>query len=102
MDEAFYKDKNLWALLYPIAWVDVDPKSWFGEKLPKHFEENDVNYYIIGSNWVVDEKEDGYDFKGFGFSTIYDSKGKILSQAKEIHKSEIVYAEIPISNIDYK
>jgi predicted amidohydrolase len=44
----------------------------------------------------VDEKEEGYDFKGFGFSTIYGPNGKILSQAKEIHKSEIVYAEIPI------
>lgn len=89
-----YKDQNLWTLLYPIAWVDVDPELWFSEKLPEHFEKNDVKYHVIGANWVVDEKEGGYDFKGFGYSTIYEN-GKVLNQSKEVYKSDIVYGELP-------
>lgn len=96
-----YKEKELWALIYPIAWVDVDPKVWFNEKIVEHFENNSVNYHVIGANWVVDEKKEGYDFKGFGYSSIYQN-GKLISQAKEIHKSEIIYGELPFGSIDEK
>jgi predicted amidohydrolase len=85
-----YQPAKLWALLYPIAWVDdAHPAEWFWHTLPAHVAKFD--HYVIGANWSVDEPQPWF---GYGFSTIISPEGKVLASAKSLHGSEIVYAEI--------
>jgi predicted amidohydrolase len=47
-----YRKHRLWALLYPIAWVDgAHPAEWFWLELPKRVAPFD--HYVIGANWSV-------------------------------------------------
>lgn len=85
-----YEPLQLWALLYPIAWVDDEhPAEWFWHRLPERIKPFD--HYVIGANWSVDQKQ---KWRGYGFTTIYSSEGEILAAAKSLHGSEIVYAEL--------
>jgi predicted amidohydrolase len=85
-----YESEKLWALLYPIAWVDEEhPADWFWHKLPAHLAPH--KQYLIGANWSVDRQE---RWRGYGFSTILGPEGQILATAKSLYGSEIVYAEI--------
>jgi predicted amidohydrolase len=85
-----YQPKHIWALLYPIAWVDENhPAEWFWHKLPKQVAP--FHHYVIGANWSVDDEQSWF---GYGFSTIISPEGKVLATAKSLHGSEIVYAEI--------
>jgi predicted amidohydrolase len=61
-----YQDRNLWALLYPIAWVDNEhPADWFFHRLPVRVQP--FKHHLVGANWSVDTKP---DWRGYGFSTI--------------------------------
>jgi predicted amidohydrolase len=85
-----YQPKNIWALLYPIAWVDGNhPAEWFWHKLPARVAR--FKHYVIGANWSVDEPQLWF---GYGFSEILSPEGKVLACAKSLHGSEIVYADI--------
>jgi predicted amidohydrolase len=85
-----YQSRKLWALLYPIAWVDEEhPADWFWHKLPERIAP--FNHYVIGANWSVDQ---AHRWRGYGFSTIYAPGGGVLSTAKSLYGSEIVYAEL--------
>jgi predicted amidohydrolase len=85
-----YQPKQIWALLYPIAWVDDEhPAEWFWHRLPERIRP--FGHYVIGANWSVDQKQ---AWRGYGFSTIYSPKGEVLATAKSLHGSEIVYATI--------
>jgi predicted amidohydrolase len=85
-----YESKKLWALLYPIAWVDDEhPADWFWHKLPAHVGR--FSHYVIGANWSVDRPQ---KWRGYGFSTIIGPDGQVVATAKSLHGSEIVYAEI--------
>jgi predicted amidohydrolase len=85
-----YQPHKIWALLYPIAWVDENhPADWFWHRLPKRIAP--FNHYVIGANWSVDERQDWY---GYGFSTIFDRNGTVLATAKRLYGSEILYATI--------
>jgi predicted amidohydrolase len=85
-----YQPHHIWALLYPIAWVDEEhPAEWFWHRLPERIRP--FNHYVIGANWSVDQKQ---PWRGYGFSTIYSPGGEVLAGAKSLHGSEIVYAEI--------
>jgi predicted amidohydrolase len=85
-----YKAHKLWALLYPIAWVDVNhPADWFWHRLPRRVAP--FQHYVIGANWSVDQPEKWF---GYGFSTIIDPGGKVVASAKSLYGSEIVYATI--------
>jgi len=87
-----YRPEKIWALLYPIAWVDLaHPAEWFWHGLPERLEKFD--HYVIGANWSVDDRQ---RWRGYGFSTIYAPGGKVLASAKSLFGHEIVYAEIPI------
>ncbi|MFI5380614.1 MAG: carbon-nitrogen hydrolase family protein [Tepidisphaerales bacterium] len=89
-----YQPQKIWALLYPIAWVDTNhPAEWFWHTLPERTRPFD--HYVIGANWSVDEKQPWF---GYGFSTILAPDGKILATAKSLHGSEIVYATIPTAD----
>jgi predicted amidohydrolase len=89
-----YEGKDLWALLYPIAWVDTEhPAEWFFHRLPARVKP--FKHHVIGANWSVDEKQDR---RGYGFSVIISSAGKVVSSAKSLFGSEIVYAELPTGN----
>lgn len=85
-----YRDKKLWALLYPIAWVDEEhPAEWFFHRLPARLKPFD--HHVIGANWSVEKKQ---SWRGYGFSTIYRRGGSIAATAKTLYGSEIVFAEL--------
>lgn len=85
-----YESEKLWALLYPIAWVDEEhPAEWFWHRLPRRVAE--FEHYVIGANWSVDRPE---RWRGYGFSTIIAPDGTVVATASSLHGSEIVYAEI--------
>jgi predicted amidohydrolase len=85
-----YRPKKIWALLYPIAWVDGEhPAEWFGHKLPARVAK--FEHYVIGANWSVDKPQ---DWRGYGFSTIISPSGEVVATTKKLYGSEIVYAEI--------
>jgi predicted amidohydrolase len=89
-----YQPYHLWALLYPIAWVDEKhPTEWFQHKLPQRVAR--FHHYLIGANWSVDEQQSWF---GYGFSTVISPTGEVLANAKTLHGSEIVYATIRTAN----
>jgi predicted amidohydrolase len=85
-----YEPHKIWALLYPIAWVDRNhPADWFWHRVPDRIAP--YKHYVIGANWSVDKKQDWF---GYGFSTIYGPDGKVIASAKSLYGSEIVYATL--------
>jgi predicted amidohydrolase len=85
-----YQPHDIWALLYPIAWVDGShPAEWFWHTLPPRVAK--AGHYVIGANWSVDEPQRWY---GYGFSSVIAPDGKVLASARSLYGSEIVYAEI--------
>jgi predicted amidohydrolase len=85
-----HQPHRLWALLYPIAWVDANhPAQWFWHILPQRVAP--FHHYLIGANWSVDGPQPWY---GYGFSTIIGPTGEVLAGAKSLYGSEIVYATI--------
>jgi predicted amidohydrolase len=85
-----YQPERIWALLYPIAWVDDEhPADWFWHKLPARIRP--FNHYVIGANWSVDRQQ---AWRGYGFSTVIAPNGDVVATAKSLHGSEIVYATI--------
>lgn len=86
-----YEPHKLWALLYPIAWVDENhPADWFWHKLPAKVAP--YRHHLLGANWSVDTEQRWF---GYGFSTIITADGKVAATAKSLHGSEIVYATLP-------
>ena len=87
-----YQSKDLWALLYPVAWADADyPAEWFYHKLPARVKQ--FKHHLIAANWSVDGPQ---GWRGYGFSVIVSREGKVLAAAKSVFGSEIVYADLPI------
>jgi predicted amidohydrolase len=85
-----YEDQRIWALLYPIAWVDSEhPADWFYHQLPARVAR--FRHYVIGANWSVDAQQ---TWRGYGFSVILSPAGQVLAHARSLYGSEIVYAEI--------
>ncbi len=85
-----YQSHHLWALLYPIAWVDENhPADWFWHRLPERVAP--FRHYVIGANWSVDQRQRWF---GYGFSTILGPDGKVIATAKSLYGPEIVYATI--------
>jgi predicted amidohydrolase len=84
------KPHHIWALLYPIAWVDEShPADWFWHRLPERVAK--FNHYVIGANWSVDKKQTWY---GYGFSEIISPDGDIVASSHKLYGSDIVYATI--------
>lgn len=85
-----YEPHHIWALLYPIAWVDEEhPAEWFYHRMPARIKP--FNHYVVGANWSVDQKQ---KWRGYGFSSIYAPNGEVLATAKSLHGSEIIYADL--------
>jgi len=90
-----YEPHNLWALLYPIAWVDTYPLArWFHNYLPSQRLKK-FPHHVVGCNWSVDKNE---DWLGYGFSTIYMRGGTVVNTAKTFYGPEIIYADLPFGN----
>ncbi len=86
-----YQESGLWALLYPIAWVDDEhPAEWFFHRLPARVKP--FRHHVIGANWSVDAPQ---RWRGYGFSVIISRDGEVVSSAKSLFGSEIVYANLP-------
>jgi predicted amidohydrolase len=89
-----YESAKLWALLYPIAWVDEEhPADWFWHKLPPRIAR--FHHHLIGANWSVDQPQ---RWRGYGFSTIIAPSGQILATSKTLYGSEIIYANLPTAS----
>ena len=85
-----YQPHKIWALLYPIAWVDTNhPADWFWHRLPERVAP--FKHYVIGANWSVDQREKWF---GYGFSTIIGPDGKVVATTKSLYGSEILYTTI--------
>jgi predicted amidohydrolase len=77
-----YESEKLWALLYPIAWVDEEyPADWFWHKLPLRVAK--FNHYLIGANWSVDRQQ---RWRGYGFSTIIAPDGQIVVDVSRLYQ----------------
>jgi predicted amidohydrolase len=86
-----YQPHHIWALLYPIAWVDENhPADWFWHRLPRRVAP--FKHYLIGANWSVDKRQNWF---GYGFSTILGPDGTVIATAKSLYGPEIIYATIP-------
>lgn len=67
--------------------------EWLYHILPGQVHD-DFRHHIIAANWSVDHAQ---KWRGFGFSEIISREGKVLSVAKSIFGSEIVYADLPMA-----
>jgi predicted amidohydrolase len=85
-----YRPQNLWALLYPIAWVDDShPADWFWHELPRRVAR--FKHYVIGANWSVDERQRWF---GYGFSEVISPEGQIVACSHSLYGSDVVYATL--------
>jgi predicted amidohydrolase len=85
-----YQPHRIWAMLYPIAWVDTNhPADWYWHRLPERVGK--FGHWVIGANWSVDKRQPWF---GYGFSTIISPAGKVAATARSLYGSEIVYADI--------
>jgi predicted amidohydrolase len=90
-----YAEHELWALLFPIAWVDNEhPAEWFWRELPAKIRA--AGHHLIGANWSLDEAPPA-PWRGYGFSTIIAADGMVLNSAHSLYGEEIVYADLPLS-----
>ncbi len=86
-----YRDRELWALLYPIAWVDdSEPIQWFTERLPARVRKAGI--FLIGANWSVERKQ---PWHGYGYSTILGTDGDVLASSDTRLGESIIYATLP-------
>lgn len=89
-----YKPHHLWALLYPIAWVDgTHPAEWFWHTLPKRVAP--FKHHVIGANWSLDAPPPERWY-GYGFSTIIAAGGEVVASAKSLYGEEIVITDLPV------
>eukprot|EP00656_Telonema_subtile_P021124 TRINITY_DN22165_c0_g1_i2.p1 TRINITY_DN22165_c0_g1~~TRINITY_DN22165_c0_g1_i2.p1 ORF type:complete len:382 (-),score=90.00 TRINITY_DN22165_c0_g1_i2:3-1148(-) len=90
-----YDGKDLWALLYPIAWVgDID--EWFANELPDRLARVNCPHYVLGANWATEAPQ---AWHGAGGSTAYGPGGQLLAHASEARFrgcEEVVLCRIPV------
>jgi len=87
------KPKNIWALLYPIAWVSPShPADWFWHILPGRLK--NYNHYVVGANWSVDSPQKWF---GYGFSGIYAPGGDIMATSHKLYGNDILYADLKVA-----
>lgn len=92
-----YAESNLWALLYPIAWVG-DTEEWFLHELPNRLARVNCPHYILGANWATVVPP---DWKGAGGSSAYGPGGRLLAHATEPRFrgcEDVVMLDIPTEN----
>jgi predicted amidohydrolase len=86
-----YQAHKIWALLYPIAWVDTShPADWFWHELPRRVAR--FKHYVIGANWSVDERQKWF---GYGFSEVISPEGRVVACSHSLYGSDVVYATLP-------
>eukprot|EP00697_Spironema_sp_BW2_P009044 gnl/Spiro4/23816_TR11781_c0_g1_i1.p1 gnl/Spiro4/23816_TR11781_c0_g1~~gnl/Spiro4/23816_TR11781_c0_g1_i1.p1 ORF type:complete len:333 (-),score=50.96 gnl/Spiro4/23816_TR11781_c0_g1_i1:52-1050(-) len=91
---AKYADKNLWALLYPIAWVG-NTEFWFAHMLPSKLKKVNCPFHVLGANWATRAPP---SWPGAGGSAAYGPRGKLLAISQGCWGEDIVYASIPTAS----
>eukprot|EP00927_Polykrikos_kofoidii_P062313 TRINITY_DN5711_c0_g1_i1.p1 TRINITY_DN5711_c0_g1~~TRINITY_DN5711_c0_g1_i1.p1 ORF type:complete len:413 (+),score=38.04 TRINITY_DN5711_c0_g1_i1:60-1298(+) len=76
---AKYAQSDIWALLYPIAWVG-NTNTWFAGELPDRLERVNCPHYVLGANWATFAPQ---DWHGAGGSSAYGPGGRLLAHATE-------------------
>eukprot|EP00930_Biecheleria_cincta_P069882 TRINITY_DN5755_c1_g1_i1.p1 TRINITY_DN5755_c1_g1~~TRINITY_DN5755_c1_g1_i1.p1 ORF type:complete len:425 (-),score=49.22 TRINITY_DN5755_c1_g1_i1:32-1306(-) len=91
---AKYASRDLWALLYPIAWVGRTD-AWFACELPDRLGKVNCPHYILGANWATFAPA---SWQGAGGSSVYAPGGRLLAHATESRFrgcEDLVLVEIP-------
>ncbi len=86
-----YDELEPWLLLFPTAWVaDEHPAVWFLQEMPAKAKQH--GFHIVVSNWSVRRQR---QWRGYGFSEVIRSDGRVLSAARSLVGSEIIFADLP-------
>ncbi|CAJ1334687.1 unnamed protein product [Effrenium voratum] len=93
-----YKGKDLWALLYSVAWVghrtDGPTERWFRKDLPETYlgTEGGLPCFVVAANWSTERE---YSWDGAGYSSIYGPDGQRLAFLDLEIGDNILYQDIP-------
>jgi len=79
-------------VLYSVAWVDINPSTWYDHRLPIKCRENSIA--LVLANWTSPPagRRRG---NGYGFSRIIARDGRARAKARRVFGEEIVYGILP-------
>jgi predicted amidohydrolase len=87
-----YRPGQLWSLLFPAAWVDVEPPTaYFDRRFPRLATHLDCN--LIFANRCMTP---GTRWLGSGESTIYSADGSVAARSPEQFEEGLVLAAVPV------
>ena len=86
-----YRPGSLWALLFPAAWVDVEPPDLhFDRRFPAVARV--LGCHVVFANRCLGR---GARWFGSGESTIYHADGRVAARSPERFEEGLVLAELP-------
>lgn len=81
-------------VLYSIGWYGPNTGAWFRDVFPQRYAKP-LNLAVIGANWS------GYtpfgSWPGTGYSVIVDRLGRVVAQAGDKPRPEIIYGLLPVT-----
>ncbi|HEX8916815.1 MAG TPA: carbon-nitrogen hydrolase family protein [Humisphaera sp.] len=87
-----YAPGDLWALLFPAAWVDVDPpEKYFDRRFPK--VATTLGCHVVFANHCSPRAD--VRFYGSGESAVYRADGSVAARSSEQFAEDVVLAELP-------
>lgn len=91
--QLLYRRGDLWALLFPSAWVDVEPP---GPYFDRHFPRvaKSLGCHLLFANRC--STPEAARFHGSGESTVYGPDGGVLARSPERFAEDVVLAEVPV------
>jgi predicted amidohydrolase len=89
---SLYKRGDLWALLFPSAWVDVEPPGPYFDRLFPRVARS-LGCHLVFANRC--SPPEAARFYGSGESTIYGPDGGVLARSPEQFAEDVVLAEVP-------
>jgi predicted amidohydrolase len=90
---ALYSKGDVWALLFPAAWVDVEPPGPYFDRLFPRVARSQGCHLVFANRCSSAE---AVRFHGSGESTIYGPNGGVLARSAERFGEDVVLAEVPV------
>mmetsp|Transcript_40628 Transcript_40628/g.116243 ORF Transcript_40628/g.116243 Transcript_40628/m.116243 type:complete len:314 (-) Transcript_40628:43-984(-) len=92
-----YEGKDLWCLLYSVAWyghpTEGPAERWFRRDLSEtYLGKGALQCHVVAANWSTDRE---YSWDGMGYSSIYDPLGRRLAFLNEENGDRILYHDLP-------
>lgn len=81
-------------VLYSIGWYGPNTEAWFRDVFPARYAKAG-GFAVIGANWSSDRRIGTWP--GTGYSFIVDKGGKMLAQADDAPRPQIVYGTLPVA-----